>query len=264
MIRLTDHEPYKTKFQVTVPVMSMCYHLSLAANLRYLEKRFGASFEAPDSYEPSHHRAAFSSPAHPVITDSEPGRIRLFEWGMIPRWAKDASQASEVRKGTYNAKAETVFQKPSFRSSIMERRCLVLADGFFEWQKVGSRKYPYYIRLKSKEAFAIAGIWDEWKAGGDTRNTFSVMTTEANPMMARIHNTKKRMPVMLRRKDEARWLEKGLAPDEIGAMLRPYADDEMEAHTVARLLTSRERRNVPEVIAPFEYEELGSVQKKLY
>ena len=241
----------------------MCYHLSLVQDLRYLETRFGASFGSADSYEPSYHRSAFSSPAHPVITDKEPGRIRLFEWGLIPRWAKDADQASEIRSGTFNAKAETVFDKPSFRSSIMERRCLVLADGFFEWQKVGSRKYPYYIRLKSRDAFAIAGIWDEWNGGGNAKYTFPVITTEANPMMERIHNTKKRMPVILHREHEARWLEKGLTPEQMGAMLRPYDENEMECYTVSRLLTSREK-NVPEVIAPFEYEELRSVQNKLY
>lgn len=242
----------------------MCYHLSLIQDLRYLEKRFGAPFEDRVSYEPSYHRAAFSSPAHPVITDSEPGRIRFFEWGLIPRWAKDPEQAMGIRKGTFNAKAETVFQKPSFRSSIRERRCLVLADGFFEWQKVGPRKYPYYIRLRSKEAFAIAGIWDEWNSGGNVKNTFSVITTEANPMMARVHNTKKRMPVILRREDEARWLEKGLTPDQIGSMLKQFDENEMEAYMVSRLLTSRERKNVPEVIAPFEYDELRPAQKRLY
>jgi putative SOS response-associated peptidase YedK len=242
----------------------MCYHLSLIHNLRYLEQRFGASFENPADYEPTYHRAAFSGPAHPVITDEEPGRIKLLEWGLIPGWVKNAEQAEEVRKGTFNAKAETVFQKPSFKSSIKDKRCLVLADGFFEWQSAGMRKYPYYIRLKSKEAFAFAGIWAEWNSGKDAKTTFSIITTEANPMLEKIHNTKKRMPVILRPEDEKRWLEKGLKPEEISSMLRPYDENEMEAYTVSKLITSKEKKNVAEVIAPFEYKELIEAQKTLY
>jgi putative SOS response-associated peptidase YedK len=242
----------------------MCYHLSLFQNIRQLEQRFGAAFENPQDYEPAYHRAAFSSPVHPVITDRDPDRIRMFEWGLIPKWVKDNDQASKVRKGTFNAKAETVFEKPSFRSSIKERRCLVLADGFFEWQHVGARKYPYYIRLKSGDAFAMAGIWNEWSAGGTKKNTFSIITTEANPMLARIHNTKKRMPVILRRGEEMRWLDKGLRPEEIGSFLRPYDEDEMEAHTVFGLVSSRARENAPELIAPFEYGELKEGQRRLF
>jgi putative SOS response-associated peptidase YedK len=244
--------------------MLMCYHLSLVQNLNYLQKRFGAEFEDDGSYEPSYHMAAFSSPQHAVITGEAPLRIRLLEWGLIPRWVRSEEQASDVRRGTFNAKAETVLRKPSFRSSIMDRRCLVLADGFFEWRQAGGKKYPYYIRLKGADAFAIAGIWDEWKSGGGARRTFSLLTTEANPMMARIHNTKKRMPAMLRREDERRWLEKGLGADDIRSMLRPYDDKEMEAWTVSRLITSKGNKNVPAVIAPFIYRELEAVQERLF
>lgn len=242
----------------------MCYHLSLARNLAYLEKRFGAGFDGPDSYEPAYHRAAFSSPKHPVIADDDPGRIRLFEWGLIPRWAKTEDQAEDLRKGTYNAKAETIFRKPSFRSSIKDRRCLVLADGFFEWQHVEGRKYPYYIRLKSREAFAIAGIWDEWKGSGEPVRTFSVVTTEASPLMARIHNTKKRMPVILRREDERRWLEKGLSTEEVRSILRPYDDGALEAYTVAPLSGAGKAGDGPKTIAPLEYHELKETQRTLF
>lgn len=242
----------------------MCYHLSLVQNLLYLQKRFGATFDDASEYEPAYHRAAFSSPAHPVIADEDPQRIRLFEWGLIPRWVKTDEQAADVRKGTYNAKAETIFQKPSFCSSIKDRRCLVLADGFFEWQHLDGKKYPYYIRLKSREAFSIAGIWDEWKGGGAARRTFSVVTTGASPMMARIHNTKKRMPVILHRADERRWLEKGLSQEDLRSMLRPYDDAGLEAYTVAPLTGAKRSREGPDIIAPVEHKELRAGQEKLF
>lgn len=242
----------------------MCYHLSLIQNLKYLQQRFGADFEDPDAFEPTYHKAAFASPKHAVITDEDPKRIKLMEWGLVPRWAKNDETAGKVRKGTFNAKAETVFKLPSFRRSIRDRRCLVLADGFFEWLDLDSRKYPFYIRLKSKEAFAMAGIWDIWNASGADKRTFSIITTEANPMVARIHNLKKRMPVILRREDEKRWLEKGLKDEEIRALLKPYDEREMEAHPVAKRIASFDRKDGPETIAPVEYEELKEAQQTLF
>jgi len=242
----------------------MCYHLSLFHEMRQLEQRFGAGFDSPQQFAPAYHKAAFGSPAHPVITDSEPDRIRMFEWGLVPGWVRDEGKAGQIRKGTYNAKAETVFDKPSFRSPIMAKRCLVLADGFFEWHHSGGRKYPYYIRLKGGEPFAFAGIWDEWAHGDRTTGTFSIITTEANPMLARIHNTKKRMPVILRRDQERRWLERGLEREQIGAMLKPHDDNEMESHPVSGMVSSRGHRDGPELIAPFEYKELKETQRMLF
>jgi putative SOS response-associated peptidase YedK len=241
----------------------MCFHLSLWRDVRYLEKRFGARFIEP-GYEPFYHLAAFSMPAHPVITDNDPDIIQMLEWGLIPHWARTVEQANDIRKGTFNARSDTIFSKPSFRSSILGRRCLVLADGFYEWREFQSKKYPYYIRLKDREAFSLAGIWDTWSSGEISKTTFSIITTDANPMMAQIHNTKKRMPVILRREDERRWLEKGLAPAEIRSMLRPYDEREMESHTVSRLITAKmEKRNRPEAQAPYEYKELGTEQLRL-
>ena len=242
----------------------MCHHLSLAQNIAYPEKRFGADFEAPTSYEPSYHKAAFSSPGHSVITGDESGRIRLFRWGPGPRRVKDDGQAEHVRRGTYNARSEPVFDIPSLGSSILDRRCLVLADGFFEWHHSGGKKYPYHIRLGSREAFSFAGIWDTRETGGGQMNTFSVLTTGANPLMARMHNTKKRMPVILPREDERRWLEKGHNAGDIRAMLRPCDGDLLEAYTVSRLMSSAEGENLPEVQAPFRYREPEPGRRDLF
>lgn len=244
--------------------MTVCYHLSLYQNLRYLQQRFGATFDGPLSYEPSYHRAAFSNPSHPVIADDDPAHIRPFGWGLIPRWARTEEQAARARRSNYNTRSETMFEKPSFRASARDRRCLVLADGFFEWRHVGGKRIPHYIRLRDHEAFAFAGLWDEWKNGSKAVRTFSIVTTDASPLLARIHNTKKRMPVILHREDERRWLEKGLSRDEIGALLRPYDDDGLEAYAVAPLTGAGRNPNGPEIIAPVEHKDLRAVQKQLF
>ncbi len=242
----------------------MCFHLSLWLDVRTLEKRYAARFVNKDAFEPFYYQAAFSMPAHPVITDESPNLIQMLEWGLIPHWVKSGEQANDIRKGTFNARSDSVFKKPSFRSSIMNKRCLVIADGFYEWKQVDHGKYPFYIRLKNKEPFSLAGIWDTWSSGQTTKSTFSIITTDANPMMARIHNTKKRMPVILRREDEKRWLEKGLTKEQIEEMLQPYDEKEMEAYPVSKSITTRgEKKNTPEAIAPFHYKELDSEQQRL-
>ena len=235
----------------------MCGRFTLTVDPADLRDAF------PEFAFPTQAAARFNiAPTQPILVLPNDGtnKADFFVWGLIPSWAKDPSIGSRL----INARAETLAEKPSFRSAYKYHRCLIFADGFFEWQSVGGRKYPYYIRLKNKEAFAFAGIWAEWKSSQSARTTFSIITTEANPMLEKIHNTKKRMPVILRPEDEKRWLEKGLKPEEISSMLRPYDENEMEAYTISRLITSKEEKNVAGVIAPFEYKELIEAQKTLY
>jgi putative SOS response-associated peptidase YedK len=117
----------------------------------------------------------------------------------------------------------------------MTKRCLVLVDGFYEWREEGKKKYPYFIHLVNNDAFALAGIWDRWlnESTGEVRNTFSIITTKANPLLERIHNTRKRMPVILKREDEKEYLDMNLHAGDIDALLQPYDDKEMQAHTVS-------------------------------
>jgi len=237
----------------------MCYHTSLARSADYLEKRFQAKFEQRDLFEPIYHHSGFSAPLHPVIANGSIESIRFFQWGLVPFWTKDESAAERIRTQTLNARAETIHQKPSFRASIMTKRCLVLVDGFYEWREESNRKYPYYITLTNNDAFALAGIWDKWlnSSTGEMKETFSIITTRANPLLERIHNTKKRMPVILKREDEKEYLERNLHAGEIDALLQPYDDKEMQAHTVSRLIsTKRANTNVPEVMSKFTYEGL--------
>ena len=235
----------------------MCYNISITTKMDDLEKRFGARFTQPDLYKPFYHVSGFSAPLLPVIPNEDIHAIELFQWGLVPFWTKDERSAHIIRFRTLNARAETVFEKPSFRHSIIKKRCLVLVDGFYEWHEKDSKKYPYYIRLGNHDTFALAGIWDNWsnEVSGETRNTFSIITTRANSLMERIHNTRKRMPVILRREDEQRWLGGKTDREQIISLLSPYNDNEMEAYKVSPLISRRgENTNNPEVMEKYSYE----------
>jgi putative SOS response-associated peptidase YedK len=243
----------------------MCFNISQIKALEYLESRFDAVFVKPELYKPIYHTSAFTIPSFPVIIDENISEIHLFQWGLIPFWVKDEANANKIRLKTFNAKAETIFEKPSFRSSIISKRCLVIVDGFYEWRHEGGKKYPYYISRADTEAFAMAGIWESWenKSTGEILRTFSIITTEANPLLAKIHNTKKRMPVILKQDDEGKWLGTELNTDEIKSLLKPYDKDDLEAHPVSKLITAKgKNKNVPEVMDKFDYPELKQLVKK--
>ncbi len=240
----------------------MCFNISINKESKELEERFDASFENNDDFEKIYHVSAVASPSLPVLTSDEPSKFRFYNWGLIPHWVQSREQADDLRLKTVNARAESVFDKPSFREPIKIKRCLVIADGFFEWREVGGKNYPYYIKLKNNDAFAFAGIWDEWRNKNDVTRSFSIITTEANPLLAKIHNKKKRMPVML--EDERRWLEKDLDREEITSMLKPYDQDKMRAYPVRRLITEDVEDDVPEILVPHEYQALKFRQKTLF
>ncbi len=243
----------------------MCFSISLVKEREYLEERFGPLESRMEYYDPIYHSSAFSLPSHPVITFEDNAVLRPLRWGLIPRWVKDGEKARDIRFKTLNARAESLPEKPSFSSSFRDRRCIIPVDGFFEWREVGSRKYPYHIRMKDREAFAIAGIWDRWGDPSVGMDTFSLITTSANPLLAMIHNTKLRMPAILLREDERRWLDPGTAADELIKMLEPVDDAGMEAYTVSSLVSSRENdTDVPEVLKEHSYPELSFQNEKLF
>jgi putative SOS response-associated peptidase YedK len=203
----------------------MCFHTEQTKIPIALETRFEASLDTPLEFHPQNHINGFEFPATPVIIDEKPQIITHYQWGLIPAWAKD----SAIQKYTLNAKIETVTEKPSFKNSV-NQRCLVIADGFFEWQWLdskGKNKQKYEIGLPNQELFAFAGLYSQWvdKTTGEIKNTYTILTTEANALMAEIHNTKKRMPVVLKREDEGRWLghaaiEEFAFPYEVGLEVR--------------------------------------------
>jgi putative SOS response-associated peptidase YedK len=164
---------------------------------------------------------------------------------LIPSWAKDPAIGNKM----INARAETLAEKPSFKRLLKGRRCLVLADGFFDWRKEGRSKVPMRFKLKSSEAFTFAGLWDAWKQpDGRVLRTYTIITTDSNELIERIHN---RMPVMLTNHDALRWL---VGDDEIAqalALLKPYPPEKMEGYDVSPLVNNP-RNDSPECIRPVE------------
>jgi len=238
----------------------MCYHYAVTAEKEVLEERFQSYFNDVGDYLPVYHNDGFTHRAMPVITADAPGEIQLYNWGLIPHWVKDRAGAKQLSNQTLNSVSETVYEKASFKSYIPKKRCLVLADGFFEWMHVGKQTFPHFIYLKNREPFAFAGIYSHWtdKDTGEIIKTYSILTTPANTLMEKIHNTKKRMPVILRRDTERQWLDQSLIKDEIVNLMQPYDDEFMEAHTISKLITSRtESSNQERVIEVCEYPELS-------
>ena len=181
-------------------------------------------------WQPVYHADGFTFLKMPVVTQENPDQIQLFNWGLIPSWVKTKSDADKLKAQTLNARTETVFEKPSFRSSIKQHRCLVPADGFFEWMEVNKKKYPHYIFMKEKKVFCFAGIYAHWtdKETGELFQTFSILTTAANPMMMRIHNLKHRMPVIIDPSQYQNWLQKDMSTEKINSFFHPYPETRMD------------------------------------
>lgn len=198
----------------------MCFHSKQSKKAQTVEKRFKAKIEEMDLFHPTEHINAFGFPKTPVIIDREPKLIKHYNWGLLPTWSKDIN----FRKNTINARIETIKEKPSFRNSV-NKRCLVIADGFYEWKwldATGKKKQKYLISLKDDELYAYGGIYSAWvdKETGEIINTYSIVTTEANPIVAEIHK-KKRMPIILKKEDELSWLE----GREISDFAYPYSNE---------------------------------------
>jgi putative SOS response-associated peptidase YedK len=207
-----------------------------------------------------YHLNGFSHPRAAVVANDDPSTYQAFEWGLVPFWVKGEEQARQLANRTLNAKCETVFELPSFRAAIIKRRCIIPVDGFFEWLHFRNKTYPHFIYPKDGSVFSLGGIWEEWldKGTGEIKRTYSVITTPANGLMEKIHNTKKRMPLVLDPATELDWLSAGLSKDEISALITPLDQNLMAYHTIDRLVSSRtEDSNVPDVIKSVSYPELG-------
>lgn len=238
----------------------MCYNVSVKSDKKFLEQRFQAKYEASENMEPLYHVSGFIHPKLPIIRSDNKELIQLSTWGLIPSWMKDEKQAGEMMTMTLNAKSETVFALPSFKNSIRQKRCLVLVDGFYEWRTIGKQKYPYYIHTKDNEPFAFGGIYNDWvnKETGEIINSFSIITTPANPLMAKIYNVKLRMPLILPKEMEKDWINPDLKPEEIRELMKPFDGNQMEAYTISKLITNKNKNpDKPEIQHPFEYPELA-------
>lgn len=213
-----------------------------------------------------HHFAnAFAHPPMVVYTNDAPNDPQLSLWGLVPAWVKDDAQRKQLWNQTLNARGESIFEKPAFRASAAGKRCLVHVEGFFEHHHFGKKTYPYFISVKGRDQFALAGLWEEWKdpEHGQHMHTFSIVTTEANGLMRRIHNNPKlegpRMPVILTQEEEAQWLAPIDSPadeEAIKRLIRPFPADAMVAHPVRPLLGKEGAGNSAVASEPFEYPEL--------
>lgn len=190
--------------------------------------------------EPRYNMAPMQSA--PVIRERDGARhMDRLRWGLVPAWAGDESRAASM----INARSETVAEKPAFRDAYAKRRCLVPADGFYEWRKLSRDKQPYRVFLDGDRPFAFAGLWERWEKGAEPLETFTLLTTDADPRIAHIHH---RMPVMLAEAEQfALWLEGG--EEERQALLKPYAGEDLRFTPVSSRV-GNVRNDDPELIEP--------------
>ena len=159
-----------------------------------------------------------------------PATVQL-KWGLVPSWAADPSVGNKM----INARAESLAERPSFKDSLRDRRCVILADGYYEWKSVRKERVPMYFRLDDGRAFGIAGLWDRWEKGAAPLETCTVITTDAGTRASSVHH---RMPVLLIDDAVTRWLDGSISPREVRAMLQPYDGADLEMYEVARTVNS--------------------------
>ena len=208
-----------------------------------------------------HAVSGFTHPNMLVIMGEQPLTLSLCRWGLIPSWCRDENKAKELQEYTLNAKSETIFEKPSFRA-VNQQRCLIPLAGFYEWREFNKKKYPYYIYPKNADVFMVGGLYDNWtnEETGEILKTFSIITTAANPLMEKIHNIKKRMPLIIPEGKEPNWIDPALSKEGITALMKPFNESLMQAHTISKRITSRkDNPNVEEVKEPLTYDELSNV-----
>jgi len=218
----------------------MCGRFQLSVKGKQISERFNVEV-FDELYSPSYNCAP--SQKLPVITNAEPEKLNYFKWGLVPFWSKDPKIGFKL----INARAESILEKPAFKTAFSQRRCLIPANGFFEWKKHGKQKIPFRIFLKSEEIFAIAGIWETWNdAENKPLDTFSILTTSSNLLMKGIHN---RMPVILNKNDEQAWL---FEKDEIylKKLLQPFDELKMDAYQISDKVNSPHNNGV-EIIDKF-------------
>lgn len=222
----------------------MCGRFTLRTPMTRIAKIFG--LDETTDIEPRYNVA----PTQQVVAirldpAAENRELALLRWGLIPRWADDPSIGNRM----INARAETVAGKPSFRQAFKKRRCLVVADGFFEWKKIGGKKQPYYIHLKDDQPFGFAGLWERWNREGEEIQSCTIITTEPNELMKPIHN---RMPVIVQSTDYDRWLDPDFEDGKaLQQVLRRYPAELMEAYPVSTLVNNP-RNEAPGCIERFE------------
>ena len=223
------------------------------ATFEFSDIRSGGTLTAIYSCTNPHFNVApETSPNIPVIVRHKSGNeCRLMHWGLIPHWAADPC----IGNRTINARAETLTEQPSFKSIVDRRRCIIPADGFYEWRKEGRGKVPMWVHLRSREPFGLAGLWDVWrKPDGKRVESFTIITTEPNELVRPIHN---RMPVILQREDEEQWLDASRTPfTKAKSLLKSYPDELLDAHDVSTVVNSA-NYDAPDCVRPVSDDDLA-------
>lgn len=210
----------------------MCGRFTLSLDPAQLREAFPWLF-IPEDLKPRYNIA----PSQPVavVTNTSPDKVTFFSWGLVPSWAKDPSMGSRL----INARAETLSEKPAFRTSYRRKRCLILADGFYEWKldSTGKSKSPFYIYLQTRKPFTFAGLWDIWThSDGSFLPSCTIITTTPNELIQSIHN---RMPVILPESAYQSWLDPDMQDTQwLSHLLTPYPALEMSAHAVSRYVNA--------------------------
>ena len=199
----------------------MCGRFVLVTDLKNIQKNFNIQEMSCQDQPNGDIRPKQFIPA--IINQEGMNKLVCFRWGLIPSWSKDPSMASRL----INARSETVDKKPSFRDAFQKRRCLIVADGFYEWKKEDNRKVPFYFYLKSNRPFGFAGLYEKWMSSDKEEiNTCTIITTTANELVAPVHD---RMPVILSKEEEQVWLNgKMIDSSRLLSLLKPYPAADMD------------------------------------
>jgi putative SOS response-associated peptidase YedK len=218
----------------------MCGRFTLRSTGESVAEAFGLP-EAPDLF-PRFNIA----PGQPVavvrqMPQAQDRRLAYLRWGFIPAWSDDPSIGDRLA----NARSETAATKPSFRRAFRSRRCLVVADGFYEWQKINGRKQPYFVGLQGDRPFGLAGLWERWEKGGEPVESCTILTTDANELMQPIHE---RMPVIIPPEQYGLWLDPRCQDSEkLAKLLRPYPSTHMLAYRVSTVVNNP-KNDVPQCV----------------
>lgn len=214
----------------------MCTRFSRVADGKAVARRF--LVEGPVLEMRPDYNISPTDPVYVVVEDNGKRILKQMFFGLIPSWAKDP----KIGLKCLNARAETVATLPSFRDSFRKRRCLVLSDGFFEWERTRGKKYPRRIVLNDRGLFAMAGLWDSWRRpDGKEIESTAIVTTEPNSLVGAIHN---RMPVILKNEDEGLWLSPSVTePKTLLPLLKPYSSEEMDFYPVSTVMSSSREKS---------------------
>jgi putative SOS response-associated peptidase YedK len=216
----------------------MCGRYSLVTSARKIHDQLSPEIQVPAQLPLNYNVAPTQEGL--VVTNDDPGKAQLFRWGLVPSWSKDNKGAARL----INARSEGIESKPSFRVPFRKRRCLVVADSFYEWRKEGDRKIPYRIMLPNDKLLLMAGLWDVWYEGERPLQTFTIITTTPNAEMEKLHN---RMPVMLLdEKQQSLWLDNSLSVDDSISLLHPPPDQTLLVYRVPETVNNV-RNNGPDL-----------------